>query len=73
MPGLSVPHLIVLALLVLVLFGRGRVSDFMGDVGKGIREFRRGTRGDAPGNRLPDPADRDRNPERDHRPDSPPR
>lgn len=42
MYGLSLPHLVILALVVLVLFGRGRVSATMGDFGKGIREFRRG-------------------------------
>ena len=31
MGGLSLPHLIVLALVVLVLFGRGRISEMMGD------------------------------------------
>jgi len=42
MMGLSLPHLIVLALVVLVLFGRGRVSDLMGDFGKGIKSFKEG-------------------------------
>jgi len=42
MGGLSLPHLIVLALVVLVLFGRGRISDMMGDFGKGIKSFKEG-------------------------------
>ncbi len=42
MMGLSLPHLIILALVVLVLFGRGRVSDLMGDFGKGIKSFKEG-------------------------------
>ena len=42
MLGLSLPHLIILALVVLVLFGRGRVSDLMGDFGKGIKSFKEG-------------------------------
>lgn len=42
MGGLSLPHLIVLALVVLILFGRGRISDMMGDFGKGIRSFKEG-------------------------------
>ena len=42
MGGLSLPHLIVLALVVLILFGRGRISDMMGDFGKGIKEFKKG-------------------------------
>ena len=40
--GLSLPHLIVLALVVLVLFGRGRISEMMGDFGKGIKSFKQG-------------------------------
>jgi sec-independent protein translocase protein TatA len=40
--GLSLPHLIVLALVVLLLFGRGKVSDLMGEFGKGIRSFKDG-------------------------------
>jgi sec-independent protein translocase protein TatA len=42
MGGLSLPHLIVLALVVLVLFGRGRISEMMGDFGKGIKSFKHG-------------------------------
>ncbi|MDE2404648.1 MAG: twin-arginine translocase TatA/TatE family subunit [Sphingomonadales bacterium] len=40
--GLSLPHLVVLALVVLVLFGRGRISEMMGDFGKGIKSFKEG-------------------------------
>lgn len=40
--GLSLPHLIILALVVLVLFGRGRISEMMGDFGKGIKSFKKG-------------------------------
>jgi sec-independent protein translocase protein TatA len=42
MGGLSLPHLIIVALVVLVLFGRGRISDMMGDFGKGIKSFKEG-------------------------------
>lgn len=42
MGGLSLPHLIVMALVVLVLFGRGRISEMMGDFGKGIKSFKQG-------------------------------
>ncbi len=42
MGGLSLPHLIVVALIVLVLFGRGRISEMMGDFGKGIKSFKSG-------------------------------
>jgi sec-independent protein translocase protein TatA len=40
--GLSLPHLLLVALVVLVLFGGGRVSGLMGDVGKGIKSFKKG-------------------------------
>jgi sec-independent protein translocase protein TatA len=40
--GLSLPHLIILAIVVLVLFGRGRISEMMGDFGKGIKSFKQG-------------------------------
>lgn len=42
MGGLSLPHLIILALVILVLFGRGRISEMMGDFGKGIKSFKSG-------------------------------
>lgn len=38
----SIWHWIVVALIVLILFGRGRISETMGDFGKGIRSFRKG-------------------------------
>ena len=38
----SMWHWIVVALVVLILFGRGKISETMGDFGKGIRSFRKG-------------------------------
>lgn len=32
----------LIVLLLLVLFGRGRISDMMGDFGKGISSFKKG-------------------------------
>jgi sec-independent protein translocase protein TatA len=40
--GIGLPHLIILAVLVLILFGRGRISEMMGDFGKGIKSFKAG-------------------------------
>ena len=40
--GLSLPHILLLALVVLLLFGGGRVSGLMGDVAKGIKSFKKG-------------------------------
>jgi sec-independent protein translocase protein TatA len=42
MMGLSLPHLLIVAVVVLVLFGRGRISEMMGDFGKGIKSFKQG-------------------------------
>jgi len=38
----SLPQLLVVLLLVVVLFGKGKVSDLMGDVAKGIKSFKKG-------------------------------
>jgi sec-independent protein translocase protein TatA len=38
----SLPQLLIVLLLVFVLFGKGKVSDLMGDVAKGIKSFKKG-------------------------------
>ena len=45
-PGLF--QILVIALIILVLFGRGRISEMMGDFGKGIKSFKRGVADDEP-------------------------
>ena len=40
--GLSLWHWIVVLIIVMLLFGRGKVSDLMGDVAKGIKTFKKG-------------------------------
>ncbi|MDA5193320.1 twin-arginine translocase TatA/TatE family subunit [Govanella unica] len=42
MGGLSFWHIMIVGLLFVLLFGRGRISDVMGDVAKGIRSFKKG-------------------------------
>jgi sec-independent protein translocase protein TatA len=39
---MSIWHWVIVGLVVLVLFGRGRISEMMGDFGKGIKAFRKG-------------------------------
>lgn len=39
---LSPMHVLVVAIVVLVLFGRGKVSSLMGEFGKGITAFKKG-------------------------------
>ncbi len=38
---LSISHLIVVLLIILVLFGAGKLPNVMGDIGKGIKNFRK--------------------------------
>jgi sec-independent protein translocase protein TatA len=40
--NIGLPGLLLIAVVVLVLFGRGKISSMMGEVGKGITAFRRG-------------------------------
>ena len=42
MGGFSLAHWLIVAVVVLVIFGPGRISGMMGDLGKGIRSFRDG-------------------------------
>jgi sec-independent protein translocase protein TatA len=43
MGGLSIWHwLIIGAVIMLVFGGKGKVSDFMGDLAKGIKSFKKG-------------------------------
>jgi sec-independent protein translocase protein TatA len=41
------PELIILLVIVLLLFGVGRIGKIAGEMGKGIREFRAGLSGDS--------------------------
>ena len=40
--NIGLPGLLLIAIVVLVLFGRGKISSLMGEVGKGITAFKRG-------------------------------
>ena len=40
--NIGLPGLLLIAVVVLVLFGRGKISSLMGEVGKGITSFKRG-------------------------------
>lgn len=42
--NIGIPGLILIAVVVLVLFGRGKVSALMGEVGKGITAFKKGVK-----------------------------
>mgnify|MGYP001769930440 CR=1 FL=1 len=40
--GLSAQHILLLLIIALLLFGRGKISELMGDVAKGIKSFKKG-------------------------------
>lgn len=42
--NIGLPGLLLIAVVVLVLFGRGKVSSLMGEVGKGITAFKHGVK-----------------------------
>ena len=42
MGGFSIWHILILAILVLLLFGGSRFSNMMGDLAKGMKQFKQG-------------------------------
>ena len=56
MGSFSLVHWAILIIVVMLLFGRGRISDLMGDFAKGITSFKKGlAEGDAPPAASPPP------------------
>jgi sec-independent protein translocase protein TatA len=44
--SLGAPELIIVLVIVIVLFGVGRISKIAGELGTGIRSFKKGLEGD---------------------------
>ena len=42
MGAFSIWHILVLGIVVILLFGKGRFSGMMSDVAKGLKEFKKG-------------------------------
>ena len=42
MGSFSIWHWLLVGIIVLLLFGKGRFSDMMGDVAKGLKSFKKG-------------------------------
>ena len=55
MGSLSIWHWIVVIAVVLLLFGRGKISDLMGDVAQGIKAFKKGMQDDDTAEKKPEP------------------
>lgn len=45
MPHLGVPELIIILVIIIIVFGVGRLPEVGGAIGKGLREFRRASTG----------------------------
>jgi len=54
--GLSIWHILIVLVVVLVIFGAGRLPQVMGDLGKGIRSFKAGLNTDEKAADKVDPA-----------------
>ena len=55
MGSLSIWHWIIVIAVVLLLFGRGKISDLMGDVAQGIKAFKKGMQDDDTAEKKSDP------------------
>lgn len=54
-PGIGVPELLIVLVIVVIFFGVGRLGEVGGALGKGIREFRKSAEGaydDSPGTKA---------------------
>ncbi|MDO8568738.1 MAG: twin-arginine translocase TatA/TatE family subunit [Dehalococcoidales bacterium] len=47
MPRIGIPELLLILVIVLIVFGAGKLPQIGGAVGKSLREFRKASRGDA--------------------------
>ncbi|MBR0950549.1 twin-arginine translocase TatA/TatE family subunit [Bradyrhizobium canariense] len=56
MGSLSIWHWVLVIAVVLLLFGRGKISDLMGDVAQGIKAFKKGMQDDDKVADKPEPA-----------------
>ena len=53
MGSLSIWHWVVVIAVILLLFGRGKISELMGDVAQGIKSFKKGMAEDDTANADP--------------------
>ena len=48
MAGLGMPEILIIALIIIILFGARRIPEVAKGLGEGIRHFKTGMRGDEP-------------------------
>jgi sec-independent protein translocase protein TatA len=44
--GFSIPHLLLVLIVIFVVFGAGKLPKVMGDIGRGIKSLREGLKGE---------------------------
>ncbi len=57
--GISFWQIAIVVVLVVLLFGRGKISALMGDVAKGIKSFKKGMSSDANKDEIDSPENKD--------------
>tara|TARA_Y100000992_G_scaffold237950_1_gene168736 strand:- start:36 stop:233 length:198 start_codon:yes stop_codon:yes gene_type:complete len=57
--GISFWQIAIVVVIVVLLFGRGKISSLMGDVAKGIKSFKRGMSDDTSANNDQDKTNSD--------------
>ena len=55
MGSFSIWHWMLVIVVVMLLFGRGKISELMGDVAQGIKSFKKGMAEDDTAKAEPDP------------------
>ncbi len=55
MPRIGIPELILILVIILIIFGAGKLPQIGSAIGKGIREFRKGQHGDYAEEEKPEP------------------
>jgi len=51
MPNIGIPELLIILVIVVLIFGAGRIAKIGGEMGKGIHSFREGLKGPDSGNK----------------------
>ena len=59
--GISFWQIAIVVVIVVLLFGRGKISSLMGDVAKGIKSFKKGMSDDSSSNNNDDSSNNDDN------------
>ena len=57
MGSFSIWHWLIVLVVVLLLFGRGKIPELMGDMAKGIKSFKKGMADDDDAGRRPRPVE----------------